>query len=258
MQSTRTLALTALGAIACAELVTTYINPLYGVLFHIVLLGVFLSLGALIPYPRQQAFILSLSVMPLVRILSLGMPLTQFPQIYWYVLTAIPLFASTYMVARTLGFSPRDLGLQLAQRRLLLLDLAVALSGFGLGYVEWRILGVKSIVAAHAPDRAVLIVLAALILLVCTGFLEEIVFRGLIQRVSIGLLGSRWGLAFSAVLFAALHIGWRSIADFGFVFLVAVYFGLVVQKTRSLLGVTLAHGATNTMLFVILPLAALR
>jgi membrane protease YdiL (CAAX protease family) len=38
-----------------------------------------------------------------------------------------------------------------------------------------------------------------------------------------------------------------------FVFVVALVFAWMVKKTGSLFGVTLAHGLTNSMLFVIAP-----
>ena len=40
-------------------------------------------------------------------------------------------------------------------------------------------------------------------------------------------------------------------------FVVAIFFGWIVAKTNSLLGVTLAHGLTNIMLFMVMPYLAL-
>jgi membrane protease YdiL (CAAX protease family) len=34
---------------------------------------------------------------------------------------------------------------------------------------------------------------------------------------------------------------------------VGLFFGWVVQRTRSLLGVTLSHGLTNIVLFLVMP-----
>jgi membrane protease YdiL (CAAX protease family) len=42
--------------------------------------------------------------------------------------------------------------------------------------------------------------------------------------------------------------------DVIFVFLVAMFFGFVVTRTRSILGVTIAHGLTNVGLFIFFPL----
>ena len=55
------------------------------------------------------------------------------------------------------------------------------------------------------------------------------------------------------MLFAIMHMGFHSVLDVLFVFGVAMFFGWVVKKTGSLLGVTLAHGLTNIMLFLVFP-----
>jgi hypothetical protein len=58
-------------------------------------------------------------------------------------------------------------------------------------------------------------------------------------------------LRFAAL--AVMHIGYRSLADLVFVFTVGLYFAFVVQWSGSILGVSLAHGVTNTTLFVVMP-----
>ena len=85
-----------------------------------------------------------------------------------------------------------------------------------------------------------------------SGFVEEFVFRGVLQRTSIRALGG-WGLSYTAVIFAVLHIIHLSVIDLVFVFVVALFFGWVVNKTGTLLGVTLAHGITNIIIYLIAP-----
>ena len=62
-----------------------------------------------------------------------------------------------------------------------------------------------------------------------------------------------WGILYVSLLFAVLHIGFLSWIDVVFVFAVALFFGWVVKKTGSLSGVTLAHGITNILLYLVLP-----
>ena len=68
---------------------------------------------------------------------------------------------------------------------------------------------------------------------------------------------SAWGeysaFVYVSILFAVLHIGYNSLADILFVFIVGFAFGLIVLRTGSLLGVTIAHGLTNTVLFLVVP-----
>jgi hypothetical protein len=97
------------------------------------------------------------------------------------------------------------------------------------------------------------ILLAALILLIFTGLLEEFIFRGLQQSTALPILG-RYAIPFVAAVFAVLHLGYRSALDVLFVFGVALFFGWIVQRSGSILGVSLSHGLTNISLYLIFPL----
>jgi len=231
---------------------TAYGILVSGIAIHVVLLAAFLALGAMADNRQVRAFALTMALAPIVRIISVVMPLASFPQPFWYLLTGLPLFAGIVSTARALQLSRAALNLRLPPRRRLRLDLLVAVSGVGLGMIEWKILTPKAAVAAGSP--LLWLVGAALILLIFTGLLEELLFRGLVQRVCEDLLGIRGGILATASLFAILHIGWHSPVDLAFVFAVGLYFSLVVRFTRSLLGVSLAHGATNVTLFLIVPL----
>jgi LysM repeat protein len=94
--------------------------------------------------------------------------------------------------------------------------------------------------------------LPALILLIGTGFNEELVFRGVMQSAASDALG-KWAILYVTVVFAVLHLGYKSVVDVAFVFAVGLFFGWVVAKTRSLLGVTLSHGITNIALYLVVP-----
>jgi len=244
------LAACALAAVALAEYLTTYSDPTYGVLLHVALLFGFLTAGAYASDTRVQAFFLALTAAPLIRIVSLGMPLGEVPQPFWYVLTGTPLFFAVFLTARSLGIGRRALSLTLPWRTIPF-QLLVALSGAVLGIVEYQILRpVPMVGVSSLPVLAG----AAGILIVFTGFMEELVFRGLVQGVAGRWLGAKTGVLVASALFAILHTGWRSPVDMLFVFGVALYFGTVVRLTGSLFGVSLAHGAINIVLFIALPL----
>jgi membrane protease YdiL (CAAX protease family) len=50
-----------------------------------------------------------------------------------------------------------------------------------------------------------------------------------------------------------LHVGWLSILDLLFVFSIGLFFGFVVLKTGSIMGVSISHGITNVVLFLVAP-----
>ena len=82
--------------------------------------------------------------------------------------------------------------------------------------------------------------------------MEELIFRGVLQHTAVESF-RWWGVVYVSLLFAVLHVGFLSWLDVIFVFGVALFFGWVVKKTGSLLGVTLSHGITNIVLFLIVP-----
>ena len=90
-------------------------------------------------------------------------------------------------------------------------------------------------------------------MLQCAGFVEEFIFRGVLQRTAVAVFGSWWGIIYVSLLFAVLHMGFLSLIDVVFVFFVALFFGWVVKKTGSLFGVALAHGITNILLYLVVP-----
>jgi membrane protease YdiL (CAAX protease family) len=179
-------------------------------------------------------------------LMSLSIPLLNFPVIYWYAIIGIPLFLAAFFALHVTGFNADRIGLN---GRSWPWQLMVGLTGLGFGYVEYMILRPEPLVNALTLQQ---IWFPALVLLIFTGFLEEIIFRGLIQRGALGTLG-RYGLVYVAILFAILHLGYRSLLDVVFVFLVALFFGFVVNRTGSILGVTLSHGLTNISLYLLIP-----
>jgi membrane protease YdiL (CAAX protease family) len=242
------IALGYLAALTVAELLTAIIEPRVGLVLHSILLVALLIHTALTWGRPGYRILLSLAFAPLIRLLSLSMPLAGFPRIYWYFIVSVPLAAATLVALRTLGFSRTEIGLNL---KALPTQIMVAFTGLSLGYIEYRILQPDPLAPSLAWKE---LWLPGLILLLCTGFLEELIFRGMMQQSVTRALGKVWGILYVATLFAVLHVGYQSLPDVIFVFGVALFFGLVKAHTGSILGVTLAHGLTNILLFLTLPL----
>ena len=243
---TMVIAVAYLALVTVAELVTTFSDPRVGLILHGGLLVILLAHAALASDRPYHRLLLGLVLAPLTRILSMALPLADFERIYWYLIISIPLFVATALLARLLGFSRQQVGLTV---RKVPLQLLVALTGITFGIAEYFIL---------RPERPLVdptwigMLSSGMVLMICTGFSEELIFRGLLQRTSVQVLG-RFGLLYVAILFAVLHIGYRSMVDMAFVFVVALFFGWVAEATWSIVGVTLAHGITNIVLFLVMP-----
>jgi len=235
-----------LGLIAVAELITSLVNAQLGQLMHVVLLAGLALHAALAPGDATRRFLLGLMLAPLIRILSLSLPLSRFPQLAWYPIVAVPLLFAAWVIIRQLGLSRNQLGLRVGN---LPLQLGISSIGLLLGVAEHYILAPRP---QFAEPTWVAIALASLNLLIFTGFTEELIFRGILQVEGQHTLG-RWSLLYISLLFGVLHIGYLSLLDVVFVSGVGLVFAYMVRRTGSIFGVTIAHGLTNSMLFLIMP-----
>ncbi len=241
-------ALIYLIAITIAEIVTVIIHPVWGIVIHILLLTGLIVHSALSNKETSQYFLLSLALVPLIRIISLSMPLANIPQIWWYPIIYTPLLIAAFQVVRLLGLKREQIGLNIKHTAV---QLGIALTGVFFGIGEYFILTEEAEVTGLVLKETWL--LSAFLLLVFTGFAEELMFRGVLQHAAVRAFGSR-GIVYVSLLFAIVHLIHNSILDLVYVFVIALFFGWVVKRTGSLLGVTLSHGIANIVLFLIAPL----
>jgi membrane protease YdiL (CAAX protease family) len=240
----------ALLLLTLAEVLVTYVNAGSGLAVHALLVIALLGKGVITEGENHELYV-ALSVLPLIRILAIAMPFWLTGQAGHFAIVNLPLIVATVMAARYLELGRRDVGLTLGGLRWQGL---VALSGIAIGAAERLLIQP----AAMAPDLSLAAVWwPALALLLFTGLSEELLFRGVLQGAAKKALGARWGIVYVAAMFGALHIGWESALDVGFVTAVGLYFGWVAHRTGSILGITFAHGIANIMLFIVLPVLGL-
>ncbi len=232
--------------IAAAEVLVSIADARWGLSLHIGILTALLVHSTLATQEPHQKLFLALTLAPIIRILSLSMPLEEVDLVYWYAIVGAPLMIGAFVVARTLGLSWRNMGFRLGSLRVQGL---VACTGVAFGITEYYILRPEPLIDEFSWSA---FWMPALILLIGTGFNEEFVFRGVMQSASGEALGKR-ALLYVTVVFAVLHIGYKSVIDVAFVFSVGLMFAYVVARTRSLLGVTVSHGITNIALYLVVP-----
>ena len=191
--------------------------------------------------------LMTLTITPMVRLISLSLPLASFPIVYWFIFTSVPLFVAAVIIMHQLNIPYIRAKLSLKH---VLGQIAIGLTGILIGYGEYLILKPEPFIAEFDWR---LIIFPALVLLICTGYMEELVFRRMMQQVAVERLGYWRGIVYVAAIFAVLHIGYNSFADVIFVFIAGLAFGWFAEKTGSIVGVTFAHGLANIFLFLIMP-----
>jgi hypothetical protein len=152
--------------ISIAETITTLVEPqlamvlqqlilVLGMVLYGLVLVLLLIHGSLIHRGVLRRFLIVLSLAPLIRILSLSLPLRQWPLIYWYLVIGMLLFLAVFIAGRVTDLGGNRIGWSW---RGWPLQLTFGLFGFGLGYVEYLILQPGPLVDAislHADDGKV-------------------------------------------------------------------------------------------------------
>ena len=234
-------------AIIAAEIVTAHYSVEYGLIMHTFILFALLVNSSLTKYTKFAYLLRSMMILPMIRIIGLTIPLMQVNELYWFPVIAVPLFAASFVLMRSQRLTLKNVGLVLGN---IPVQLAIALSGVVLGFIEYLILKPQPLISSLNLEA---VLFAGIILIISTGFAEELLFRGILQKNAEKILGRLWGLLYVSILFTALHIGWNSALDLLFVFSVALFYGYTFQKTGSLFGITLSHGISNSFLFLIMP-----
>jgi uncharacterized protein len=235
-----------LAAFAGAEFVTYYISPAIGVAFDFIILLALIISSILAHDEYLRGWWLALGLVPLVRIIGLGVPVAEISEIYLYIIIAAPIFIGAVAVILNLKYSlDEDVGLN---GKKIWIQILVAILGAGLGFVDYIIIKPESWINGLNIQT---ILIPALILLIATGFVEELVFRGVIQRAARPLGSLGW--VYVAVIYSLLQIGQGSVAHVVFVFFVALFFGWIVKKTGSIIGVSTSHGLLNIALYLVVP-----
>lgn len=232
-----------------AELATDFFSLAGGLVSYTIIL-IIIIIHSTVLMKRESPvsrLMLSLSLIPLVRMLSQFMPFTQFSTVYWYIIIYPPLFVAGWIARRRLNYTSSEVGFIIKGFPTQML---IALSGFAFGVLEYLVLRPTEPLIPDLSFGKIVLALAALG--AGTGLVEEYIFRGVIQKAALDVMKG-WGLYYVSFLFAILHMIHNSALDVVLVFAIGLFFAWIVKRTGSLLGVTLAHTITNFMLFVILP-----
>ena len=239
-------------SIAAVEFIISFLDPNWGLFCHgVIMFTLFGHAAFLYPAEKYTSYLLmSIALAPLIRIISLYAPLSEFYFLQWFPILSVPLFFGAFLLILFQHLNERDIGLVLKLRQVPL-QVAICIVGIPLGFIEYLILKPNPLIE-ELSFRS--LIAPIMIMLVCTGFAEELVFRGIIQHNAIRCFNSGLGIFFISLLFAVMHIGNFSLLDVVFVFLIGYFYAYVVKFTGSIIGVSISHGLTNIVLFLIMPL----
>jgi len=242
-----------LAALILAGYVTVYQSAEMGFVIYIGTVFALLFHSSLVREQNFSYLLMSMMALPIIGIgigivnIVLSMHILKMSLLFWFPILAVTLFGASYAIMRVEGLGLRHVGFLWGDPKLQIL---VALTGFLLGPAEYLILTPSPMVSQFSLEW---VLFAGLIFIVSTGLAEELLFRGIIQKNVENVFGTIFGLIYTSLIFAAMHVVWTSPLDMVFVFAVSMFYGYVFHKTRSIVGVTFSHGILNTFLFLIMP-----
>ena len=241
------VALLFLAYIGIAEVLTFFADPLWGLpLYGIVLVTLLIYSAANRQHPINQ-LLLSLTLVSTIRFLDLSLPMINLPMTIRYLIVGFSLLLATLYMMWSLRLSLREIGFNLGQ---LPFQILVGSTGVILGLLLYGLLGPIPSIQVSVWEHSALITAFSLFGL---GFVEELAFRGLIQKTAEDSLGVLGGIAYVASLYTILQMGHYQWLNVFVVFCVACFYSWVVYKSKSILGVAISHGLINIMVFLVLP-----
>jgi len=237
-------------AITLCEYVFAYQNVAYGIAIALGLVILIYTLLSTLHFEQRLANCAeSLALIPLYILFTSSLP--------WFFINQQYLLPAVYSCILGLVFwhvHQKHLSLKqifgFSKKHLLKYSLIGLAIGIPLGIIEYLILHP----APTFPSFEVKYLFRDMAyMLLFVGLGEELLFRGLIQQDLTGVFGWKRGLVSASLLFAVMHLTWRSLPELGFVFLAGLILGALYLKTKSLVAPIIAHGINNVMLVAVLP-----
>jgi hypothetical protein len=229
-------AATWLAVVVVAEVLFLLAGLVVGLIAAVVALAWLLVIGLVRPGAIDGRAALALAVIPLLRVLSIALPSVLVPTWIWYAEIGAGVVIATLIAARALRLAPADLGLRPAPAFEAFIAVAI---GLVVGLALTMIAGTASVL----PDRSpISLVLASIVVVGGGAISEEILLRGLIQRVAEDVVGSG-AVMVSTGLTTLLYLGTMNVQYVAVMTLFAYAYGSVTRRTGSLLPAITCHAA---------------
>ncbi|MCC7372165.1 MAG: SH3 domain-containing protein [Chloroflexi bacterium] len=249
---TAAIGLAYLGIYLAAEVLAA-LDPRLGLVVQGGLLLAALFHGANVPPGPERTFFWTFCLAPLTRIYGLAQPYAGAPPVIWWAFTAIPMVVAGIVAMRVPGLTARECGL-IPRPRDIPVAIFMAPVGLAIGVILFMLLDPRALGRELALWSVSVV---AFIVVLNPGIVEEIVFRGVLQRAVTSVLGSSLGVLYTALLYAPVLpaglVSGGSLLGVGLTFAIGLLLSFVTLKTGSIFSATVGHIGIALGLFVIGP-----
>lgn len=240
----------SLAAIGLAEGVTRAGLPGLGVALYAMTLTVGINWAAAAA-GSKGVLGLGIAMVAIERLLSVALPFPTLGPPTWYITVAVPTLVGIALVAQLARYSRGELRLVVDGWAAFISLLTIA-PGLAVGFAYYRIARPLAIVDERGSADLVVSTVAVAI---AAALVEEILFRGLLQRAASRLLGPVLGVVFVAVLYTLLAAPWSAMG-IGAVFASALWFAALTIFSGSIVPAVVAHASVNVGLLLVAAFSA--
>jgi hypothetical protein len=190
-----------------------------------------------------------LALVSAFRVVNLSFALVPTTTLYWLIAIYGVMYVPIVALIVHCKMSRSDLGLTGGVQLAYLLPLG-ALIGTVFGLVEYTILGNSALI----PSFSLLgLIEVSIVMIFFVGFVEELLFRSLLQQSFVERSGAVVGILITSIIFAVMHAGYANGYELLFAFGAGLVLGVAFYKTKNLPFVVTIHAVNNIILFGVLP-----
>lgn len=224
--------------IGVAEFLVGFVYAPGGLVLHAYALVACVTLYLTRPADRSRRILPALALVPMGRLLSLTMPLDDVPRWAWYALVGAPLLLGAVLLVWRLRLTWSEL--QLGWPRRVRNDAGMLATGLLLGLLGFLVGAGPVLVSSADGPASALLFAGTLTLFVAVP--EELIFRGLLQRLAIDGFGPM-GAAVIAIVYVTAYLTWYSVGVMLVMGLAGAIFMWAIQRGGSLWGAIAGHAA---------------
>jgi len=199
-------------------------------------------------WDHTQHYLLVFTIPSIIRLLNFTLPLANFSPLFAQLIISFPLSLTGAVFIWLFKESEYSFALKFKWRQTPLYLLLI-----GLGSLAGFLLFQFQQPARLTWNNPLLFFFYVFVLVFAMAFLEEWLFRGIMQTALTKLLGNGFAALVVALVYTILHINQGSWIFVLIIFLFALGLSWLRNRSESLLNVCLVHGAANILFFLILP-----
>jgi len=211
------------------------------------LMGLFFSIK-LIKNSEIRKTYQALMLLPLLRLVSISMPIFFETTLYSVFFIYIPLAVLAMIAISQQQLTREEIGMNFG-RIWLYFPLSILIS-FGLSVGEYKVIQTDYLIPYLSSLNLLKL---TLIMVFFVGLVEELIFRSVLQTRLNKIFGAWGGILLSSLLFGIMHSGYGTFYEILYISFTGVIIGYMFNKTQSLPLVTLVHGFVNVFLFGFIP-----